>query len=331
METSRNEMPSAEGSSIPPVPAHRIERLKVRHFRLLDLVARRGSLSAAAEALRISQPGATKLLHELESALGLPLVERNARGGQLNPQGRHVLDRLRVALGAVDAATTALDNGPELPLVRLGLLPLVGLDALSRVVADLSQAGQLPRLALQLGTVEQLVRLLREAEVDGVVGVLGGDVTPQMLEPFHITPLWSQSTVVVAASGHPLARRRQVPLQDLQGHDWVLMPRESASRKAFDRAFLAAGLVPPPARIETESFHIAMGLVAHTGLLAVVPIGAFRQQAATLRQVRIVPAFPPSTVVMLTHRGPAPELPALALLREAFLRAAPAMADGREP
>lgn len=329
MEISRNEMQLNENHPTLTAAAHRIERLKVRHFRLLDLVARRGSLSAAAEALHISQPGATKLLHELETALGLALVERNARGGQLNPQGRHVLDRLRVALGAVDAATAALDNGPELPLVRLGLLPLVGLDALSRVVVDLSQAGQLPRLALQLGTVEQLVRFLSEAEVDGVVGVLGGDVTPQMLEPFHITPLWNQSTVVVVTGGHPLARRRQVRLEDLRDHDWVLMPQSSASRKAFDRAFLAAGLVPPAARIETESFHIALDLVAHTQMLAVVPIGAFRHRSADLRQVRIVPAFPTSTVVMLTPRGPAPELPALALLREAFLRVAPAMENAR--
>lgn len=324
METSRNEM-ILLGDRAPPGLAQRIERLKVRHFRLLDMIARRGSLSAAAEGLRISQPGATKLLHELEAALGLSLVERNARGGQLNTQGQHVLDRLRVALGAVDATATALEAGPDLPLVRMGLLPLVGLDALCCVVADLSDAGQLPRLALQLGTVEHLIRLLREGEVDCVVGVLGGDVTPRVLEPFAITPLWNQSTVVVAASGHVLAGRRQVPLDELQGHDWVLMPRESASRKAFDRAFLAAGRVPPSARIETESFHIAMGLVAHTRMLAVVPIGAYRQQAAVLSQIRIAPAFPPSTVVMFTHRGIAPEMPAVGQVREAFLRVAPAM------
>lgn len=315
-----------------PALRQRVERLKVRHLRLLDMIERHGSLSAAAQGLGISQPGATKLLHELEEALGLPLVARNARGGQLSEPGVHVLDRLRVALGALDATATAVEAAPELPLVRIGLLPLVGLDALCRVVEDLSQAGRLPRLSLRLGTVEQLVRLLRESEVDAVVGVLGGDVTPRALERFSVTPLWDQSTVVVAAGDHPLARRRQVSLAELQGQDWVLMPLESASRKAFDRAFLAAGLVPPAARIETESFHIAMGLVAHTALLSVVPIGAFRQQASNLRQVSIVPAFAASTVVMLTPRQTSPELPAVALMRDAFLRVAPAMADDpRQP
>lgn len=312
METSQNGMDEPLNQ--------RVERLKIRHLRLLDLIARRGSLSAAASALGISQPGATKLLHELEDALGLTLIDRNARGGQLNAQGHLVLDRLRVALGAMDAASSALALGADLPLLRVGLLPLVGIEALGRVVQDLLARSELPRLVLQLGTVEQLVQWLHESEVDCVVGVLGGDLTPQALAPFEITPLWQQSTVVVAARDHPLTRRRRVPLADLLGTDWVLMPRRSASRKAFDRAFLAAGLVPPAPRIETESFHIAMELVAHTSMLAVVPIGAYRQQASVLRRVAMAPAFAPSAVVMLTPKGVAPELPVVALWRDAFVR-----------
>jgi molybdate transport repressor ModE-like protein len=314
METSQSEMVEALNQ--------RLERLKIRHLRLLDQVARRGSLSAAASALGISQPGATKLLHELEAALGQTLLERSARGGQLSAQGRLVLERLRVALGAMDATATALVQGADLPLLRVGLLPLVGIEALGRVVQDLMARTQLPRLQLQLGTVDQLVQWLRDSEVDCVVGVLGGDLTPQALAPFEITPLWQQSTVVVAARDPPLAQRRRVPLTELQGADWVLMPQRSASRKAFDRAFLAAGLVPPSARIETESFYIALGLVAHTRLLAVVPMGAYRQQAALVRRVAMVPAFVPSTVVMLTPKGVAPELPVVSLWREAFVRAA---------
>lgn len=328
METSRSGMPAAGVAAASPdataVLRQRVERLKIRHLRLLDVVARRGSLSAAAEELGISQPGATKLLHELEHALGLPLVDRTARGGQLNEPGVRVLDRLRVALGAVDATATALAVGPDLPLVRVGLLPLVGIDALCRVAQWLSEADRLPRMVLQLGTVEHLVGCLREAEVDCVVGVLGGDVTPQALQDFHITPLWHQSMVAVAAADHPLTRRRSVPLQDLLDSDWVLMPKHSASRKAFDRVFLGAGLVPPSPRIETESFHIAMGLVAHTRMLAVVPIGAYQQQPAALRRVRMSPAFQSTAVVMLTPRS-VPELPVVALLRDAFLRVAPAM------
>ena len=80
--------------------------------------------------------------------------------------------------------------------------------------------------------------------------------------------------------------------------------------------------MPPSARIETESFYIALGLVAHTRLLAVVPMGAYRQQVALVRRVAMVPAFAPSTVVLLTPKGVVPELPVVSLWREAFVRAA---------
>ena len=48
---------------------NRMDRLRLRHLRLLDLVASTGSLSGAAEALGMSQPGATKMLQELERLL----------------------------------------------------------------------------------------------------------------------------------------------------------------------------------------------------------------------------------------------------------------------
>ena len=121
---------------------------------------------------------------------------------------------------------------------------------------------------------------------------------------FYVAP--DGRLLVAAFAGSRVLR---VPLTDVLDHDWVLMPRRSASRKAFDRTFLGAGLVPPAARIETESFHIAMGLVAHTRMLAVVPIGAYRQQAAVLRRVAMAPAFAPSSVVMLTPKGVVPVLP----------------------
>src|SRR3954447_21692719 len=101
-------MPSAQEASARTNPAHRLERLRVRHLKLLELVGASGSLSAAAAALRISQPSATKLLQDLESAFGHVLVDRTTRGGKLSTAGERVLERLRIATGALDAIHAAL-------------------------------------------------------------------------------------------------------------------------------------------------------------------------------------------------------------------------------
>src|SRR5690606_35462026 len=60
-----------------------LDRLRIRHLRLLELIADTGSLTSTAAALKISQPAATKMLQELERALGCTLVNRTPKGGML--------------------------------------------------------------------------------------------------------------------------------------------------------------------------------------------------------------------------------------------------------
>ena len=85
------------------VAARRMDLLRVRHLKLLQLVASTGSLTAAAQELRISQPASTKLLQELERAVGCSLVDRSVRGGSLSAAGQRTLERMRIAIGALDA------------------------------------------------------------------------------------------------------------------------------------------------------------------------------------------------------------------------------------
>src|SRR3546814_8950325 len=57
-----------------------VSRLRLKHFRLLVALDDCGSLLKAAEYVALSQPGATKALQEIESALGAELFIRNNRG-----------------------------------------------------------------------------------------------------------------------------------------------------------------------------------------------------------------------------------------------------------
>jgi DNA-binding transcriptional LysR family regulator len=54
--------------------------LKTRHLVLLVELGRHASILHAAEAAGLTQPGASKLIGELEHALGVPLFERLPRG-----------------------------------------------------------------------------------------------------------------------------------------------------------------------------------------------------------------------------------------------------------
>ncbi len=64
----------------------------------------RGSVTAAARDLAVSQPAVTKHLRNLEQHLGARLLERSARVVRPTPQGQALYDASRSALAAIDAA-----------------------------------------------------------------------------------------------------------------------------------------------------------------------------------------------------------------------------------
>lgn len=307
-------------SSFPVQPraAHHVDRLRIRHLRLLELVAVQGSLTAAAEALRISQPSATKMLQELEHAFGCTLVERNVRGGKLSTAGLRALERLRVAIGSLDAAREALAAQPGRPLVRVGTLPLAGVSLIPEAAALLSRRGRMPRIALHEGGVPSVVAMLCAGEVDCVIGRVG-DVHAYGEGRFDIVPLSDEGFEVACSPANPLARRRRLTLAQLQGAPWIAAPRGSYTRQVFDAAFVSMGLVPPVPEIESPSFHTSLATAARTGLVAFAPRSAISLYVDNLRvrRVSLAQPFQMDFAAFLTLRG-APQLPAVAWLRDAL-------------
>lgn len=295
----------------------RLQRLRLRHLHLLDQIMRCGSLSAAAQRLGISQPGATKMLHDIEHALGHTLVERDARGGRLNRSGTLALERIRVALGTLSTLDRTLMPPAERPLIRLGILPLVGITALGQVVSHLLTEDTLPRLEIRTGTVTGLLDLLTQGRVDAVVGGLDTEQAPRDMHRLDVRPLWRNSLVAVGAKAHPLAQHASVSLSQAQTCEWVLMPHGSTSRRAFERAFIMSGLTPPPARIETDSFHIGLSLAASTRLLTVLPEAVYQQHRDRLSRICLDAPFLASSIVWITLRD-TPQPPALQTLAQAF-------------
>ena len=303
----------------------RMDRLRMRHLRLLDRLARQGSLSAAADSLGMSQPGATKLLHELEEAFQCKLIERSVKGGVLTAAGANVLDRLRVALNAIGTARTARDSDRDTPLVRLGIIPLVGIHALSHVMADLRADQQMPRIQIKLGTVDSLIKGLMDGEVDCVVGFLDETTTSETVQKLKVITLWEEKLVLVAAKNHALARSKKVTLDKVHACDWVLMPKGSANRRAVENLFLNSGQVPPSPCIETESFQIALSLISASNMLTAVPESAFRQYQSQVSVLKTTAGFPATRLVFATLDG-SHTLPPVQLLAKKFTQYAQSLA-----
>src|SRR5688572_16004573 len=85
-----------------------LNRLRMRQNALILAIEERRTLRAASVQLGLAQPGATKMPHELESALGQTLFERVGRGLQLNAAGERVTAYFRSIRGSMEALNREL-------------------------------------------------------------------------------------------------------------------------------------------------------------------------------------------------------------------------------
>src|SRR3954454_5512696 len=95
--------------------------LDVNRLRVIDAVARTGSVTAAAKELHYSQPSVTHHLARLEEATGAQLLQRVGRGIRLTPAGQLLADRAAEILGRIDAADAELSAHVGLTAGRVRL------------------------------------------------------------------------------------------------------------------------------------------------------------------------------------------------------------------
>ena len=142
--------------------------LDVTRLRVIDAVARHGSVTAAARELQYSQPSVSHHLARLEAETGAQLLQRVGRGIRLTQAGRLLADRAAEIIGRIDAADAELSAhvGLTAGRVRLaGFSSAIG-SLVPRAVATL--AGSHPGLQVSLTDTHppEALELLRTGKIE---------------------------------------------------------------------------------------------------------------------------------------------------------------------
>jgi DNA-binding transcriptional LysR family regulator len=142
--------------------------LSVNRLRVLDAVARHGSVTEAAKQLHYSQPSVSHHLARLEAETGAQLMQRVGRGIRLTHAGRLLADRAAEIIGRIDAADAELSAhvGLSAGRVRLaGFSSAIG-SLLPRAVAAL--AAKHPGVQVTLTDMHppEALELLRAGTID---------------------------------------------------------------------------------------------------------------------------------------------------------------------
>ncbi|HEY9548013.1 MAG TPA: LysR family transcriptional regulator [Kiloniellaceae bacterium] len=235
---------------------------RLKPLRAFCQTARLGSVSRAAEALFVSQPAVTQQLQALERELGVRLFERSGRRLVPTREGETLYELARPLVEGIDGLggvfrekLRGLDAG-ELH-VAAGSSTILYL--LPQIVEAFRAAQPDVRLILHNVTGAGGLDLLRSDEVDLAVGSML-DVPADL----DYAPVYRFDPMLIAPPGHPLAKRRELALEDLSPYGLILPPRRLTTYRLVDLVF-QQNRVPYTVALEVGGWevikqYVAMGL-----------------------------------------------------------------------
>ncbi|MBQ0863552.1 LysR substrate-binding domain-containing protein [Streptomyces sp. RK75] len=256
-------------------------RLKFRHLVLVDALSRQGTVVGAAAELHVTQPAATRSLHEVEDILGVPLFERGPRGitatvfgeaftqharavlAQLTQAGRHVMELAEADRGTVVVGTHLAGSNVLLP----------------RAIAALKQRHPYLTVIVREASPEALLLELEAGRADLIVGRLTAPSGEGMVR----RTLYDESVGLVVRVSHALADRPGIELAELMEYPWILPGPQTALRREVEELFTRHGFGLPENRVETTSFLTVRQLLLETEVVAVLPSLIIRDDSRLAR------------------------------------------------
>jgi len=238
------------------IPAANVihSRLRLRQLRLMLALQEFGSLRRAADHIGMTQPAATKMLHEAEDLLGVELFERLPRGMRATPFGETVIYYARMVfaeLSGMREELVALESG-NLGRVAVGAIPALASGLLTRTIATCKQSHPRFALNIQVDTSDVLVQALLQDQLDIVLGRIP---VGARAEELLFDSLGEEALCVISGAQNPLAKATQLSWAELQNMTWVLQQQPSPMRAILNPVFPHPRVQIPSSTLQNPTTH----------------------------------------------------------------------------
>ncbi len=213
----------------------------LRQIRAFLAVAHLKSFTRAASVLRLSQPALTVQIRNLETALGVKLLDRTSRSVEITRLGRELLPTLQRTVRDLEAAMTNIHEvgTGRRGIIRVGALPSFAASYLPTVILKLRRTNPALAFVVRDAIASRVNAMVRAEEVD--LGITGGEITDPRFEVLHVSP---DRLCLICPSTHPIARKRRVTIAEVAELPLVLTNPGTSVREVIDAAFLAIGKTP---------------------------------------------------------------------------------------
>ncbi len=269
----------------------------LKQLRVFVAIARHGSFSRAGEAIGLTQSAVSHSVKELETEVGVRLLDRTTREVVLTDAGlrlanrvERLLDELQAAL--LDARSFGVQRSGT---VRVATSQTISAHLMPQCIAAGEREYPEIRIMLRDQAQQQVLHSVRNAEVDfGIV------VDPVQAVDLECEAVLHEPFLLLCRDDHPFAEQQEVRWSALNGCRLVLQDYASGSRPLIDSALRQQGV---EAQVVQEIGHPAtlFPMVAAGIGISIFPALALPlPEGGRLRVRRLVPEI--NRALMLVRR-----------------------------
>ena len=277
------------------------------------VVAEELNYRQAAARLHMTQPPLSRQISELESSLGVQLLERSSRGVTLTESGERFLSEARTLLAACEAMGQRFGASIAVGAahLKIGLTTVVDTGTLQQILPFIES--EMPGLTLsfkQQSSVKSVRDVLQHRLDAAIIGM------PSRTGELAVAPLYRDHFCVALPSDHPLRARKTISLGELDGNVlfWFKRTLNPHFYDECEAVFRQIGYAPKRA-LEPVDHHMLLSMIANHGGIGLIPrsLKKIRRSGVIYRELEESGRL--FIDVSIAHIGPASK-PAVSLLIE---------------
>jgi len=204
-------------------------------------VVRRGSVTAAAEELVVTQPSVSAAVSALERELGVQLTERVGRTLAPTAAGKAYLPYAAHVIGLLERGSRAAREAaaPDAQTLRVSAVTTAGEHLAPLLIQAFRERHPELEVSLAVGNRETVFGRLSDHAVDVAITGRVPEDSGLVGEPFA-----ENEIVLITAPSDPLCKRRWVAIEELGTRPWLVREPGSGTRVMCEE-YLAAHAVTP--------------------------------------------------------------------------------------
>jgi DNA-binding transcriptional LysR family regulator len=205
--------------------------MNLNQLKIFYLAAKRGSLSAAAEALYITQPAVTKGIQRLQEYYEIKLFNRFGKKMALTDAGEVLFG---IAESIFEMENQAEESLRDFQQRKRGFIRILSSESfgsyyLPYILNRFSRVNPKIRISMEILPTDQIVE--KTASLANDLGFISYPVPHKKLISREIL---EDSYQIIVPTGHPFAAKSVIEPEDLAGHSLIVHEKGSAPRKSTE-------------------------------------------------------------------------------------------------